>query len=606
MRPYQEEYIANVKEYVSLNLRPGPEDRTPEEYADRILAQRVHKRQLRQRNMELLREKLLPALDHLQEADGEERRAFQEFSVRLLNNPGQVDAGLLCEVQQSLLALARQEEAWWDIIEHLYWLGLGRFYLSSKLVNSADAAERCYAHVRECFEEAAFYLNVFDQIENDETRSYIIRSIANQALGRFPTVGERTQRLKEALEIMEHPYYRSLAPDLPWDQYITETHQLMVSSLSCSKEQTMTDTDVADIMRSVYIVYREAEPSPRQAFYCSAIEFYRGVLSPDHFLKEIERLIDDADSHDFSPEGMYSLISLPAYYCMYLSQNPEQVEARRRFYIAGLHRRIRSYLNALPPDKECDDLFSFLRQFIGAFMEVEQGIPFRDFLHWLILRFSPELYVHSRTVAELAKVLSGFLLDRDGAFFDGISFLRDLSDPARKREAVLDCAEGCGLFHDAGKINCLELHTRIPRQWFPAEDEMARLHTTSGHALLLARASTSRYAAAALGHHAWYSGDTALGYPAVYQRGQCPERRMVDVIALSNWLADCLDEYRPGPEPHCRFEEAMRQAVFQSGRRFSPRVVSLLEEVPVQAALLQALERAPQKAYHEICHGAKV
>ena len=601
MQPYQEEYIANVKEYVSLTLRSGPEDRTLEEYAGRLSAQRARRQELGRRNMELLRTMLIPALDHLSGADEAERRSLQEFSVMLMQGgPGQVDAGLLCQVQEALVALARQEGDHSSLIEHLYWLGLARFALSSKLVNMPEVAALYYARVRSCFEEAAAYLEVFDQFDDDETRGYIIRSTANQALGQFPTVGERTRMLKESLQVMEHPYYRTMAPGLPWDQYIAQTHRLMVSSISHSKERAMTGRDVADIMRSVYIVYRGTQPSARQTFHCSAVEFYCGIRSLDYFLQQLERQMDAADSRDFSPEGMYSLISLPAFYCNYLSQYPERVGRRERFYIAGLQRRIRSYLNAFPPDKEGEDLFFFLRQFICTFMEVEQGTPFRDFLLWLILHFSPELYIHSRAVAEAAKVLSASLLDRDGGFFDGIPFLREISDPAKKREAVLDYAEGCGLFHDAGKINCLEIHTRVARRWVPMEYEMAHLHTTSGYKLLLARDSTSRYAPAALGHHAWYDGNAVLGYPAAYQRGQCPEREMVDVIALADCLVNSMDEYRLGPEPPCSFDEAVKRAVALGGRRFSPQVAGLLREEPVSAALRQALDGAADRACREL------
>lgn len=601
MRAYQEEYIANVKEFVSLNLRPGPEDESLEKYTDRLLAQRARKQQLIQRNMELLREELLPALDHLSEADAEERQALQEFSTRLLAGPGQVDVGIPCQVQQSLVALARQEENQTDLIEHLYWLGMGWFALSNKLVNmEKDLVGHYFVQTREYFQEAATYLWNFDQIEDDETRSYIIRSAANRALGQFRAVEERTHQLKEALEIMENPYYRALAPQLPWEKYVRSTHQLMAASISYSKEHAMTGRDVADIMRSVYIAEREADPTPRQVFHSVAIEFYCGVRSLDYLLQRLERLIDTAGSRDFTREGMYANISLPAYYCMYMSQYPERIGQRERFYIAGLYRRVRSYLNVFPPDQENESLFYYLRQLICTFVELEQAIPYRNFLHRLILHFSPELYIHSRTVAEMAKVLCGFLLERDGSFFDGIPFLRDISDPAKKREAVLDYAEGCGLFHDAGKVNCVEIHTRTARRWFPMEYEMARLHTEAGCGLLRRRASTSRYASAALGHHAWYDGSTARGYPASYRRSQCPERRMVDVIALAEWLAGTLDQYHQRAGACPSFEETVRRASSLGGRQFSPRVTVLLEEEPVRSALRQALEDAAQKAYREI------
>ena len=600
MRPYQEEYITNVKEYISLNPRPGPEDQTAEAYTRRFLAQHQRRRQLAERNIELLREKLLPTLDHLSGADAEERQALQEFSVKLYASPKQVDVGLLCQIQEALVALARQEGDRSALIEHLYWLGMGRVALASKLVNMDEVAARYYACVRECFQEAASYLTEFDEIEDDNTRSYIIRSLANRALGQFPTVGERTRRLKEALGVMEDPYYRSLAPNLPWDQYVKQTHRLMVTSFSHSGERAMSARDVADIMRSVYTVYRGTKLSPRQSFHCAAIEFYCGVYGVDYFLQQLERQIDAADSRDFSSEGMYALISLPAFYCLYLSRYPERIDERGRFYIVGLYRRIQSYLDAFPPEQEDENLFFYLRQLICTFIEMEQGIPYRDFLHHLILHFSPEVYIHSRTVAEAAKVLCGALLDREAGFFDDIPFIREVSDPAEKRKAVLDYADGCGVFHDVGVVNCLEIHTRVARRWFPLEDEMARLHSVAGHNLLQSRASTSRYAPIALGHHAWYNGDSVLGYPADYQREQYPERRMVDVIVLANWLADRIEEDRQILSSNGLFDKMMKRAVSLSGRQFAAGVTAVLEEEQTRSALRKALAEGPQTACCEI------
>ena len=600
MHPYQEEYIANVKEYISLTLRPGPEDGSLEAYTDHLLLQRRRRRQLARRNMELLREKLLPDLDHLSGADREERQALQEFSAKLLASPKQVDVGLLCQVQEALVAQARQEGNRSDLIEHLYWLGMGRFSLASKLVNMDQVAALYYARVRECFQEAASYLNQFEEFEDDKTRSYIIRATANRALGQFPTVGERTRMLKEALRVMENPRYRAVAPNLPWERYVKQTHQLMVTSISHSKERAMTGTDVADIMRSVYIYYRDTEPTPRRIFHCAAIEFYCGVCGIDDFLRQLERQIDAADSRDFSREGMYALVSLPAFYCLYLSNHPDRIGERERFYLAALYRRIQAYLDAFPPGTEDENLFFYLRQFICTFIEIEGGIPYRDFLCRLLLRFSPEVYIHSRTVGELAKVLCGSLLDRDAGFFDDIPFIRDVPDPAEKRGAVLEYAGGGGLFHDIGVVNCLEIHTRVARRWFPLEDEMARLHSVAGHNLLLGGASTKRYAAIALGHHVWYDGNQVLGYPADYRREQCPERRMVDVIVLANWLADRMDEDRPAREDGDFVGGIFRRAIPLGGRQFSPDVTALLEEETVRAALRQALNDAPQEAYREI------
>lgn len=591
IRPYQEEYIKNVKEYISLTLRPGPKDKANfGAYAQRLLDERARKRQLAQRNMELLRGELLPTLDRLSEVDREERRELQDFSTKLLANPKQVDVGLACQIQEALLAQARQEDNLDGIIEHLYWLGISRFNLANKLANMGAQAAPYYDKLRACFQEATDHLEEFDKIENDETRSYIIRSAANRALGHFPTVADRIRLLKEIIGIMENPGYRALAPGLPWDRYVTQAHRLMVSSISHSRDGNMTPQDVADIMRSVYTFYRGMDPTPRQMFHRTAIEYYCGVYDLDYLLRELEYLTDSASARDFSSEGAYALVSLPAFYCLYLSEYPERVGERERYYLAGLYQRVQSYLNAFPEGKEDEDLFFFLRQLLATFIEVPTGIPYGQFLSWLLLHFSPEVRIHSRIVAEAAKALCGFVLDRDEGFFDGIGFLHDLKDPAEKRKAVLDYAEGCGLFHDVGKVNCLELHTRIARQWFPMEGDMAQLHTLSGYEMLRGRPSTSRYAAIALGHHAWYDGSDMLGYPADYRREDHSERRMVDVIALCDLLSDAVNPYTPAAESDQAFDAAVERARRMAGRQFSPRLTALLDDPAVSAALRQSLD----------------
>lgn len=605
MRPYQEEYLANSTRFIALSTLKRPRGESPEEYASRLWQDQDRRLELIKRNMELLQEELVPALDRLTGAGAEEKAELKEFSGRLVAGPAQLDVGLTCQIQQAFLAVARQEEDRRGIIEHCYQLGIGRFALYSKLVNMDTPLVQPYLlQMRQSFCEAASYLKDFGDIPDTETRGYIIRAFANRGMGQFPTVGERTRLLKEALEVMENPVYRAMAPELPWDRYVRLTHQLMVSSMSHSRERAMTAQDVADIMKSVQTIYRSVKLTAHQQFRCDAIEFYCGIHDLDSQLKKMERLIDRAGSRDFSENGMYSLISLPAFYCQYLQQYPEHLGERERFYIIRLYQRIQGYLHAVPASAENEKLFFYLRQLVCTYVETEQTIPYSGFFLGLILRFMPEVYIHSRMVARIARTLCGFLMDRDPAFFDDIDSIRSISDPAEKRRAALDHAEGCGNFHDAGKINCLDIYTRTARRWFLEEYEMARLHTVAGYELLHSRASTARYASAAMGHHVWYNG--ARGYPHDYRREEDPGRRMVDVVALADWLVGATDTHWLGPGVRQSFRQAAERAVALAGTRFSPRVAAVLREADAVGGLQQAMELGRENACREIYEKGKV
>ena len=94
---------------------------------------------------------------------------------------------------------------------------------------------------------------------------------------------------------------------------------------------------------------------------------------------------------------------------------------------------------------------------------------------------------------------------------------------------------------------------------------MARLHTIAGKTLLFERPSTRRCAPAALGHHSWYDG--SRGYPSDYKRLECPERQMVDVIGLIDWLVSVTDADHLHTGEQMTFDGAIEAAIALEGRR---------------------------------------
>lgn len=607
MQPYQEEYISNCREYNSLTVKKLPEDTSLEAYIRRLEGIRGRKRELVRRNMELLRGTLLPTLDHLGEADKATLDELEEFTGQLLRGNDGLDVELFCLIRRWLLGLARQRNDRKGIIRESYWLGIGRHAVYNKVSGLADANSWSYmGRMRLPFVEAAAYLKYFDDIEDLDTRSYIMRSVANSGLGRFPTVAERTRLLKRSLRIFQDPYYRTKEPGLPWDRFVFMTHQLMVSSLDHGGERGMTAQDVADIMESVHIVnhnmiekaVKQNKPLPAsQVFRTAAVEYFCGIHDLNRLLTLIESLMDHGDPDSFSTEDMYRLISLPAFYCLYLENNPSYIPPREA-YLVGLFRRLVDYMDSFPEDREDETLFLYLRQVSVTYPEVKGGISYGEFLSRMVSRFAPSVYVHSVQVARVAKTLCGIIMDEEPGFFDDIDFIRDIADPAEKRRAVLDFAMNCGRFHDVGKVNFLDLYSHVARQWMEQENDMARLHVLYGENALRKRASTRRYAVAALGHHAWYDG--SRGYPEQYKRLEHPERQIVDVIALADWLVEVTDteELRRGEVK--TFQEAVEAAIQLEGKRFSPMLTVRLRDAAVAKQLEEALELGRMSVYRAL------
>lgn len=149
----------------------------------------------------------------------------------------------------------------------------------------------------------------------------------------------------------------------------------------------------------------------------------------------------------------------------------------------------------------------------------------------------------------------------------------------------------------------IELYSQTARQWFEEEYEMARLHTVAGVELLSSRPSTSRYAPAALGHHAWYDGSHSA--PSAYKRLECPERQMVDVIALIDWLESTTHSSAIYMGAEKTFDEAVQAAVELEGKRFSPLLTARLRDGAAAEQIRHAFDEgrrdACRRMYDDAC-----
>jgi len=611
VQPYQEEYLSNLQQFAALSQLERPGGLTGGEYAARVVENHARLVQLGRRNMELLRTGLFPSLDNLFIAGQDEIKELEQFANQLYDGRQELDACLAGQIHQSLLALARQKEDLDGIVRELYWLGMSRYCLVRKLVGlSLPDVQEYASQMRQSFAEAAAYLKYFDVIQNAETRGYILRSRANVALGTFPSPSEKIDLLKKSLAVFQDKRYQDADPTLPWDRFVYLVHQNITSSIPHDRREVLSPEDMAVIMESTYIVYQkrfdEAEmqgkqPPAKSAFAYYSIEYYCGFYGLDVLLSRMESLLEAADPADYSPDGMYGMISLPAFYSQCLSRSPKSILPRKE-YIDGLYRRVLDYVDACPGAPGDENLFIYLRQLSFTYIETGEGVPYGELLQRLLLRFAPEIYCHCHAVGEGARAFCDSIMEDEPGFFDDIDFIREISNPSEKRQAVLDYAFGCGAFHDVGKISLIELYFRTPRQWFEEEYRVARLHTVAGQLLLSPRPSTSRYADAALGHHAWYDG--SRGYPNSYRRPECPARQMVDVIGLVNFLEEAVGPSQMNVSGPTDFDEAAQAASKLEGQRFSPLLTTRLQDPRTAARVKAALEDGRKDAHRRMYEDA--
>ncbi|MDE6219600.1 MAG: hypothetical protein K2G51_04065 [Lachnospiraceae bacterium] len=244
MQPYQEEYIANLRDIAVLATRSNLDCHSFDTYLDTLLHNRSLTENKIDRNIELLRDELFPLLDRLFEADSDELTELEEFAQKLLDGKNELDGGLFCQIYQALLSRARHTKDRNAIIRCLYWLGIGRHNICNKMVGlDWPDIEYYMSQMRLCFAEAAAYLKYYDAIDDIETKGYILRSRANTSLGQFKSASSKIRLTRQTLALLQDEEFQQKTPELPWDRYIYMTHQQMTSSISYNRENDMTAQD---------------------------------------------------------------------------------------------------------------------------------------------------------------------------------------------------------------------------------------------------------------------------------------------------------------------------------------------------------------------------
>ena len=566
MQEYQLKYISNTKEIAALLDVSKGEDNETEKI--RRLAAKEKIDVLRKENIDLLDRYFFSCLDELHAASADTIRELEEFGDVLMDWTSNLDCGIYLLIHESLLTLYRFRKDRNKIIKELYKVGMGMYYRSRTVQGiSANLTNSLYFEGEMMFSEAASYLKYFAEIDDEETKGYIIRSLANIAIC-VRDLKKKVEIGLRVLKIIQDPYYRQLAPTLPWDVFLQRTHQQMSSNRAIMSRGNLSADELAAVLESCQYVFEpeahKGDPNVRWLWPYYEMEYSCGFVDIDTTLDRMEHLILEADEQTFNPSDMYAACQLPIYYGTLLRRNknlrnrPKRLRFLKQAY-DKMMRIIMSY-----PFAEGIDYFNYLMVLIITDYYETEGVPsYLEITTKLLHKLSGISYLRSLKIQKIAVYLCGILLNEDVSFFDDIPFIAEETDPEKKKELVYRYGENCALYCDFGllKMNMERLtHTR---NLLDKEYEIYQLHTVSGHDDLAARESTRIYADCAYGHHAWYSGSG--GYPEGYVRGDSAYRQMTDVIAMVSYLVENYDGSRN-----------IKELIDTEKRRFSPILIALM------------------------------
>ena len=584
MQPWQEEYIANSRELLGLRDWAGSAcTADPARSAARA-------DQLVQRNSALLSDLFFPALDALPTADQESINDLNAFADALLDWKTNLDPGVYVALHEALLRLYRLRRDRNSIIRELYKLGMGLYYQRRMLLCAEDKLGSSFAFENELvFSEAASYFRYFSDIEDEETRGYILRSLANIAL----CVRNHRRKINisaRMLQILRDPEIRSLAPNLPWERFLRSTHQQMSANRVSLSRGDLTKEELSAVLDSCYEVFKpeqaSSNPSVRWLWPYYEMEYTCGYVSLDVTLSRLSRLVLQTPWNQYDMSGLYANVQLVFHYARLIQDQPSlQEDPKRIAFLDQAYRRMEKHLMTFPPEAYDDHFHYTLMLPLCNYVEVSGVSPYRDLVAHLMMRFFGAEYLQGRLCGDLMEMICETLLDRDPAFFDDLP----LAQPpgASRRDSVLSLARDAGLLHDLGLVAMNTL--RRPRSLLESEYKITLLHPSLGRDLLRKRASTRMIADVAWGHHTWYNG-MSPGYPSDYERTASPVRQITDTAALASFL---MEEYRGD------LSSLLRQVFDEEGRRFSPLITAALSDPTLTDKLERLLSGERRHIYEQ-------
>lgn len=600
MQELTERYLANVARCAILN-RPTFEAGISDDellIGIRQNAQEVH--ELILENNKILDKLLLnknPA-----ELTDEEIRDLSMFADQLFLYNRSIDDGAAFRIHSLLLDAATLRGDRDMRIRELYYVGITLQYM--KISCSDLNIFALLDELRAAFDAAAEYMSVYEEIESEQTRSFIVRSLANRKLGLERTskcLDEYDKLFTEAMDVIMSPKYRAMNPNLPWDAFEYSMHadrSGMVDALrSCDDPER-----AQQVLASARYVYEHTEEHERNnnrftsssIFYIyEAARYHAGEISLNSLLSALFELYERADWSDYSDKGLVFNVNVPCliqYYTELLPQGESTVWYEKRHEVFA---KVSEYLSRMNASEYMFLLNNNVQGMVALRAQGDES--FRKHKLEYILSCHRPTYVHSHVVAWLAEQLALRMAEVAPSSLIGVIGTENEDDVRARSRELSEHVYECALYHDMGKNMLLSAVSMYHRRLIDQEFGNIKHHPIFGARLLKLCDADEDAQQVALYHHLSYDGMS--GYPQ--DCGPCDDsaRILVGIAAVADSLDAGTDNIGRCYAAVKTFEMLVDELRAGSGTRYNPEVVKLFDDGAFVARLRDCLTATRRETY---------
>jgi len=608
-------YIANLEEATRLVKFRVTQGMSDQEILAQVQAGAVKLRQLCTENNRLLDQLVFSR--KAEDLSQEEVRELTRAADKLFHNAKSIDVGISFRIHGLLYAYAQLHEDRDMIIRELYFLGMTAFYLNLKIAPMGINVLK--AEIDSYFSQGASYFSQWEDISSQETRGYIVRCMANRNLtiprgvdgnGLSGTMTAQElyesymRNFRQAMDVIQSPYYRSQNPSIPWDSFLYAMHYDRITFLAILRTEPHPEIQ-RDVMESAEYVYRYQESAAlaknqgimnaRTVYFYAAARFHSGRLTAPELMDILLSVYRTRDASDFSMTGIQLNIIYPQYLATYAEFLTEEELPRYQQEVSQAMHNFYRYLLEMPRNEYINKVASSLRDVMRSLPAQERYVT----THLLdtILTCHAPTYIHSVMVAWLNRRITEEMLRKNPQALEGVFGYHGAGILAN-REEICRQAYTCGLYHDLGKSMVINYIGIYGRRLLDEEFTCIQYHSRLGWSILQDFPGYDDLSQVALRHHR--SCDGQGGYPR--QVPPCPQR--VRMIACITTVSDCVDAATDNvgrSYASAKSYDTLVEELFQrSGKTYAPEVVRLFEDQTFRNTLGRDLAQHRKQVYCQV------
>ena len=581
MQELIERYVANVARCAVLNrmsFEPGLSDSELLEGVQRN-AQEVH--ELNCQNNEII--------DHFlrgknpAEITDDEIRDLSKFADRLFQYNHSIDNGIAFRIHQLLLDVATLRGDRDMRIRELYYVGITLQYM--KLNSDELDIHVLMDEVRAAFDAAAEYMSVYEEIESEETRSFIVRSLANRKLGvaRISENWDEYDKIfTEAMDVITSRKYRAMNPNLPWESFEYSMHADRTAMLTTLRSNP-NPKRAQEVLTSARFVYEHTEEhdrnnnrftSSRVSYTYAAARYHAGEISLNSLVSTLFELYEQADWYDYSDRGLVFNVYIPCYIHHYvgkLTPDESAIWCEKR---NAVFDNVSAYLARMDSNEYMSLLSKNIQVIVSLRAEGDES--FRGHMLEYILSCHRPTYVHSSVVAWLAGELARRMTQVHPSAFIGVLGAKDEDEVRAHAKEIEQHMHECALYHDMGKNMLLSAVSLYHRRLTDLEFDNIKRHPLFGAWLLCLCGADEDVQQVALYHHLLYDGTG--GYPHDGESCSDSARPLVGIVSVADSLDAGTDNIGRSYSAVKTFEMLVDELRAGSGTRYDPAVIALFDD----------------------------